>query len=181
MSRLRIFEHTAPSAPHTDTMDRQQITRRLDAAGIRFEGWQATQQLGPDANQETIVTAYRKDIDRLMHDNGYQSVDVVRMQPNHPQKDEFRRKFLSEHTHAEDEVRFFVEGCGVFYLHVKNDVYAVLCERGDLISVPANTTHWFDMGPQPQFAAIRLFINPEGWVARFTGNDIADRFPKFGE
>jgi 1,2-dihydroxy-3-keto-5-methylthiopentene dioxygenase len=33
------------------------------------------------------------------------------------------------------------------------------------------------MGPQPRFTAIRLFTNTEGWVARFTGDDIAKRFP----
>jgi 1,2-dihydroxy-3-keto-5-methylthiopentene dioxygenase len=181
MSRLRIFEDVTAPAPRVDTDDGKQIARHLDSLGVRFERWQATAQFAADADQQAVILAYRKDIDRLMAENGYQSVDVVRMVPDHPQKNEFRAKFLNEHTHAEDEVRFFVEGCGVFYLHVKSDVYAVLCERGDLISVPSNTTHWFDMGPQPQFAAIRLFTNPEGWVARFTGSDIAQRFPKFGE
>jgi len=52
-----------------------------------------------------------------------------------------------------------------------------LCEKDDLISVPANTKHWFDMGPNPVFTAIRLFNNPEGWVARFTGDAIAEEFP----
>ena len=29
----------------------------------------------------------------------------------------------------------------------------------------------------PHFVAVRLFNNPEGWVAQFTGDDIASRFP----
>jgi 1,2-dihydroxy-3-keto-5-methylthiopentene dioxygenase len=33
------------------------------------------------------------------------------------------------------------------------------------------------MGTQPSFAAVRLFINPSGWVAQFTGDGIARRFP----
>ncbi len=181
MSRLRIFEDKAPLAPRVDTDDGKQIGRHLDGLGVRFERWQAEAQFAADADQAAVIAAYRRDIDRIMTENGYKSVDVVRMVPTHPQKDEFRNKFLSEHTHSEDEVRFFVEGCGVFYLHVKEGVYAVLCERGDLISVPANTTHWFDMGPHPQFAAIRMFTSPDGWTARFTGSDIAQRFPKFGE
>ena len=92
-----------------------------------------------------------------------------------------RRKFLDEHTHAEDEVRFFVEGEGTFYLHLGGRVFRTLCCRDDLISVPAGTPHWFDMGPAPRFAAIRLFTNPEGWVARFTGSPIAEGFPRHGE
>jgi 1,2-dihydroxy-3-keto-5-methylthiopentene dioxygenase len=33
------------------------------------------------------------------------------------------------------------------------------------------------MGPNPHLACIRIFTNPEGWVAQFTGSDIAGRFP----
>ena len=44
--------------------------------------------------------------------------------------------------------------------------------------VPDGTRHWFDMGPNPFFVAIRLFTNPAGWVANFTGTDIAARFPR---
>ena len=52
---------------------------------------------------------------------------------------------------------------------------------GDLISVPAGTKHWFDMGIDPEFTAIRLFTNSEGWVAEFTGDMIAQRFPKLDD
>lgn len=90
-----------------------------------------------------------------------------------------RRKFLDEHTHSEDEVRFFVAGSGLFSLHLGSQVFEVRCEQGDLISVPANTKHWFDMGPEPSFVAIRLFTNPTGWVAHFTGNQIAIQFPRY--
>ena len=57
-------------------------------------------------------------------------------------------------------------------------VYEVLCEAGDLIAVPDGTTHWFDMGPEPSFVAIRFFTEPDGWVGHFTGSDIAQRFPR---
>jgi 1,2-dihydroxy-3-keto-5-methylthiopentene dioxygenase len=54
----------------------------------------------------------------------------------------------------------------------------VLCTQGDLIGVPDGTRHWFDMGPNPHFVAIRLFTNPAGWVANFTGDEIAARFAR---
>jgi 1,2-dihydroxy-3-keto-5-methylthiopentene dioxygenase len=34
------------------------------------------------------------------------------------------------------------------------------------------------MGPEPHFVAIRVFTNPAGWVANFTGDEIAARFPR---
>ncbi len=90
-----------------------------------------------------------------------------------------RAKFLDEHTHDDDEVRFFVRGAGIFYLHVGGRIHAVLCEAGDLLSVPAKTTHWFDMGTNPEFCAIRFFHDDDGWVGDFTGDGISSRIPDF--
>ncbi|MDH4257041.1 MAG: cupin domain-containing protein [Gammaproteobacteria bacterium] len=176
MSELRIFSDDDSGKPRISTSDRGRIADLLAARGVRFEQWDAGAAIRAGDPQDKVIAAYREDIDRLMADEGYQTVDVVSMAPDHPDKKAFRQKFLAEHTHSDDEVRFFVDGHGLFSLHLDNEVYEVLCEKGDLISVPANTRHWFDMGPNPRFVAIRLFNNPEGWVANFTGADIAERF-----
>jgi 1,2-dihydroxy-3-keto-5-methylthiopentene dioxygenase len=176
MSELKVYVDHEPGQPRIYT-DHASIQRELASVGIRFERWEAHQPLQPGASQEEILAAYRDSVDRLMREKGFRSVDVIKMVPDHPQKVELRNKFLSEHTHSEDEVRFFVEGQGLFNIHKQGQVFAVLCEKGDLIGVPDGTPHWFDMGPQPRFIAIRLFTNTEGWVAHFTGNDIATRFP----
>ncbi|HET6545466.1 MAG TPA: acireductone dioxygenase [Rhodanobacteraceae bacterium] len=179
MSRLRIFDENRGDAPLAIHDDHAGIAEALGAVGVRFEQWAATRPIEPGASQDEVIAAYRADIDRLMADNGYRSVDVISLAPDHPDRTALRRKFLDEHRHAEDEVRFFAAGAGQFTLHIDDKVYEVLCEAGDLIGVPAGTRHWFDMGPQPYFVAIRLFTNPEGWVADFTGADIAARFPRF--
>jgi 1,2-dihydroxy-3-keto-5-methylthiopentene dioxygenase len=178
MSRLRIFEDTQPSMPVSVHTAPAEIARELGQVGVRFEQWEANAPIAPGASQEEVVAAYRDDIDRLMREEGYQSVDVISLAPDHPDRAALRKKFLSEHTHSEDEVRFFVAGSGQFTLHLAGKVYDVLCEAGDLIGVPDGTPHWFDMSESPYFVAIRLFTNKDGWVANFTGTDIAERFPR---
>lgn len=178
MSRLRVFEDRDGAAPLQTFDDHAQIARELGKLGVRFERWQAEKAIEPGAAPEAVIAAYRGDIERLQREHGYQAVDVISLSADHPQKDALRQKFLSEHTHAEDEVRFFVAGEGLFTLHIGERVYEVLCGQGDLIGVPDGTPHWFDMGPNPGFVAIRLFTNPEGWVARFTGDGIAAGFPR---
>ncbi len=178
MSRLRVYPEDRPDSPET-IEDPQSIADALSEIGVRFERWSATAELGPDATQDDVIAAYQGDVDRLIAESGFRSVDVISLTPDHPQKEALRGKFLEEHTHAEFEIRFFVDGAGQFNLHKNGKVFEVLCERGDLISVPDGTPHWFDMGPNPSFKAIRFFTNPEGWVARFTGSDIAGRFPRF--
>ena len=178
MSRLRIFDENEPHTARA-TLDRHEaIAEELAKVGVRFERWEANQPIAPGASQEEVIAAYRSDIDRLMGEAGYRAVDVISLAPDHPDRAALRQKFLSEHTHSEDEVRFFVAGSGQFTLHVDGKVYDVLCEKGDLIGVPDGTRHWFDMGESPSFVAIRLFTNKEGWVANFTGDDIATRFPR---
>jgi 1,2-dihydroxy-3-keto-5-methylthiopentene dioxygenase len=178
MSRLRIFNAEQPQTSPSVYEDHPAIARELAQVGVRFEQWEANQPVEPGASQEEVIAAYQGDIDRLMRQEGYQSVDVISLKPDHPDRATLRQKFLNEHTHSEDEVRFFVAGAGQFTLHIGDKVYDVLCEQGDLIGVPDGTRHWFDMSESPYFVAIRLFTNKEGWVANFTGSDIAEQFPR---
>ena len=178
MSRLSVYQDNQPQQPLKVLTHVRDIAATLAEAGVRFEQWEASAPIAPGASSEEVIAAYRPQIDKLMQDEGYITVDVVSLNSDHPQKAELRAKFLDEHTHGEDEVRFFVAGRGLFSLHIGDRVYEVLCEKNDLISVPAGTPHWFDMGENPHFVAIRLFNNPEGWVARFTGESIASRFPR---
>lgn len=180
MTTLSIFDAYTPETALMVTDDPAEIGQLLDGKGIRFERW-PTQDLPANATQEQILEAYSGEISKLKAESGFQTADVVSLNPDNPQKDAFRQKFLDEHTHSEDEVRFFVRGQGIFYLHLGDQVFAVQCQKNDLISVPEGTQHWFDMGPEPEFTCIRLFTNPEGWVADFTGEDIAGRLPRFEE
>ena len=172
MSRLQVFREDDAARPIIATENSAVIASTLREIGVRFERW-LTRETGDD-----VLAAYAQEIDMLKAEGGYRTVDVVSIVPDHPDRVTMRTKFLSEHTHAEDEVRFFVGGEGLFTLHHGGRVFDVLCTAGDLMSVPAGMKHWFDMGASPRFTAIRLFVNPDGWVAAFTGDDISDRFPR---
>jgi 1,2-dihydroxy-3-keto-5-methylthiopentene dioxygenase len=180
MSALTVYLDNEPQYGEHYT-DSTFIQNQLKTIGVQFERWTANSPLAADAGQESVLAAYADSIDKLKQQYGFQSVDVIKLNPDHPEKDAFRQKFLAEHIHKDFEVRFFVEGSGLFYLHVEDNVYAVLCEQGDLISVPANTKHWFDMGENPKFTCIRFFTTPDGWVADFTRSEIAKTFSTFDE
>jgi 1,2-dihydroxy-3-keto-5-methylthiopentene dioxygenase len=180
MTALTIYPDNLQGAPKT-VHGFEAIAAELAGIGVEFERWEANRPLAPDAGQEEVLAAYRQAVDELNAKYGFQSIDVVSLRPDHPERAALRQKFLAEHTHADFEVRFFVGGRGLFYLHVDGKVYLVLCEQGDLISVPANTTHWFDMGEYPDFKCIRFFTTPDGWEGSFTGSDIATRFPSFDD
>ena len=180
MSDLQVFDATgeAGQLPKLTTNDPAVIATELAERGIGFERWRARAELPAGAGPDAVLAAYSQEIQAVQARGSYPTVDAIRMTPDHPDREALRQKFLSEHTHAEDEVRFFVEGRGLFCLHLGEEVLQVLCEADDWISVPAGTKHWFDMGAEPSFCSIRFFDNPEGWVAQFSGDPISDRFPR---
>ncbi len=177
MSQLFIYHTSQPKQALKVLNHVEDISSTLAQVGVRFEHWQANQLINGQSTDDEVVAAYFDDIVRLKKQGGYVAVDVVNIDEQHPQKKTLRAKFLEEHVHSEDEVRFFVAGRGLFNLHIDQHVYAVLCEKGALISVPAGSKHWFDMGEHPRFTALRLFNNPEGWVAQFTGDQIGKLYP----
>ena len=191
MSLLKIYPLPASgttAGDNTVTGDQVQtfsagsaITMELQAIGVRFERWQAGAELLPDAPADDILAAYQEQVEALKSEYSFATADVISLGPTHPDRQALRQKFLSEHTHSDFEVRFFVAGQGLFYIHHQDRVYAILCQQGDLISVPAGARHWFDMGEQPSFTCIRLFTDPAGWVAEYTGSPIADQFPRLDQ
>src|SRR5690606_42026475 len=93
----------------SETRDGDEITQVLNSVGVRFERW-PTRELPVDATAEQILETYAEEVERLKVENGFQTADVISLNPQHPQKDELRKKFLDEHRHSEDEDRFFVRG-----------------------------------------------------------------------
>jgi 1,2-dihydroxy-3-keto-5-methylthiopentene dioxygenase len=176
---LRVFAETEPREPLREVTDLASIASELAEVGVHFERFPVATTLSPDADQAAILAAYRSVIEHVGKGAEYPTVDVSRAGADLPDPAAARRKFFAEHRHSEDEVRYFVDGSAAFYLRLGERVYQLVCTRGDLLRVPAGTRHWFDMGPQPKFTAIRWFKDPAGWVGHYTGDPIAERFPAY--
>lgn len=159
--------------------DVSEIRNYLNARSIFFDQWEASEELAVDADQDTVLAAYKHALSPYMEQNGYETADVINIHAGTPNYGAIRAKFLAEHIHTEDEVRFFVDGEGYFWFNLEDgeDIFNVVCQKGDLISVPANTKHWFDAGEtNPSVKAIRIFIDTSGWVPHYTDSGIAEKY-----
>ena len=121
--------------------DQAEIKSFLADRGVLFDQWEANATFDDNADQDTILGAYAHVLKPYMEANGYQTADVINVTPETPNLDALKNKFLTEHTHTEDEVRFFVDGEGLFWFNMGNGnpVFCVICQKGDLLSVPADT------------------------------------------
>lgn len=186
MTLLTVWDDTNPTTPLIQTSDRALIAAELSTIGVAYSNYPVRDDVAHTATQDEVIAAYQPLVDQLVAEHGYSLIDVAQLHTGDDSESQAvaaaaRQKFLAEHTHDEEEIRFFSAGSGVFYLHVNERVLAMLCTEGDLLSVPALTTHWFDMGTTPDFTAIRFFHEDDGWIGSFTGNDIATRFASFDE
>jgi 1,2-dihydroxy-3-keto-5-methylthiopentene dioxygenase len=165
------------SAENTTLAEFEDVRRFLAAHGIDYEKWAPEQPVGADATSEAILNAYSREIEALKARGGYRTADVIDVRPDTPNLDAMLAKFSREHWHDEDEVRFIIDGRGLFHVHPPNGpVFAIEVEAGDLIRVPRGTHHWFDLCADRRIRAIRLFQDVAGWTPHYTDTGIDQRF-----
>lgn len=145
------------------------IARELAAVGIAFERWRPAHPVAGDAPETAILAAYHDEIEKLKKRGGYVTADVIDIVSDTPGLDEMLAKFNREHWHDEDEVRFVIEGHGLFHIRPEEgSIMAIEVEAGDLLCLPRGTWHWFDLCADRRIRAIRLFQDPDGWTPHYT-------------
>lgn len=101
--------------------------------------------------------------------HGYQSMDLVVL---HPQTDGLQAAlahFAQPHTHADDEVRYILEGEGLFgFFDAQGHELVLKVVPGDYLRIPAGVEHRFTLTASRRIKALRLFSDTAGWVAQFT-------------
>jgi 1,2-dihydroxy-3-keto-5-methylthiopentene dioxygenase len=149
------------------------VTTFLAKEGIEHERWAPAQALPADASADVMLGAYAPEIAKLKARGGYVTADVIDVRPETPNLETMLAKFRREHWHDEDEVRFILEGSGIFFIHPRaGNVFAIEVGPGDLIRVPRGTWHWFDLCAERRIRAIRLFQDPAGWTPRYTESGV---------
>jgi 1,2-dihydroxy-3-keto-5-methylthiopentene dioxygenase len=149
------------------------IAAYLAERGIDYERWTGEAEILSGATGDAVLAAYSTKIDDLKAHGGYTTADVIDVTAETPGLEAMLAKFNAEHWHDEDEVRFIVEGRGVFHIHPPGGpVFAIEVEAGDLIRVPRGTHHWFDLCADRRIRAIRLFQDPSGWTPHYTSSGV---------
>lgn len=167
----------------TRISDLGEIRHLLEPLGVSLENWPLPGD--PETSRllslpmltvrqgETVLDAFIGRFTHLKNTLGYQSQDLITLFPDLPGLDGLLQKFVSCHTHSDDEIRYIIEGEGVFgFVLSDQDQVELTMTSGDYINVPAGTEHWFRLTASRRVKAIRYFSSREGWVPVYTGRPV---------
>jgi 1,2-dihydroxy-3-keto-5-methylthiopentene dioxygenase len=157
----------------TDSASIDEYLNRLD---IQLNQW----PIGEDVSTQLLLAQPRLDetqkesvlrsLDHYFESlGGYESRDLIVLNPETPNLDGLLAKFSRPHTHADDEVRYIVDGEGVFgFVCPDGSQMELTIQPEEYINVPAGTEHWFYLTASRRIKAVRYFVDTTGWTPDYT-------------
>ncbi|GLG02453.1 acireductone dioxygenase [Alicyclobacillus hesperidum subsp. aegles] len=158
----------------TEIRGEDEVRTFLTANDVYYDHWDVEAKMPAhlqnkfvltDAEKDEILAALNEDIQALSQKRGYVKWDVIALSDSTPNIEDMLKKFEQVHTHTEDEVRAIAAGSGIFVIKGKDGYFDVVLQAGDVISVPEGNPHFFTLTDERKVVAVRLFIDPAGWVA----------------
>jgi 1,2-dihydroxy-3-keto-5-methylthiopentene dioxygenase len=161
---------------HTDI---DAIQGELTPCGVRLSHWPTGTQprlvalLGQVSlsldEKEEVLTGLDHYFQQLQQEQGYQTRDLIVLHADLPGLAGALQKFAPTHFHTDDEVRFIVDGEGVFgFVRPDGSQVALTVQAGEFINVPANAEHWFVLTEAMRIKAVRYFTDTSGWAPNYT-------------
>jgi 1,2-dihydroxy-3-keto-5-methylthiopentene dioxygenase len=117
-----------------------------------------------DSEKEELLGGLEYRFEQLKSEYDYKARDLVVLHDEVPGIGDILAKFDKLHYHTDEEVRYIVDGSGVFGFIVGGEKFEVHVAKGDFISIPQNTNHWFTLDSAKRIKAVRYFKDNSGWV-----------------
>ena len=156
----------------------EDITRELTPLNVQLNYWKVgddssiqqliAQENLTEAEKEQILQSLDHYFEQLKQSNDYRSRDLIVLHPNTPNLDTLLSKFDRCHTHADDEVRYVIDGEGVFgFVRPDGSQVELTIQPEEYINIPAGTKHWFYLTAKRRIKVVRYFITTEGWIPQY--------------
>ena len=180
VSKLAFYTQFNLQKPYKVSEDASSFSEDLSKVGVRVEQWPTMTHLSSaPILEEDVLKIYANEIERVMSEYNYNQVDLATMKPNDTFAVSIRGRYLSEHTHEEDEARFFLAGKVLIYLNIDENIHILECGCGDFVLIPAGVKHWMDIGPSPDYTVIRWFNSKKAFINNFTESFTAEATPRW--
>ena len=165
----------------TTITELEPIARALAPLGVALANWPTAEGVSAilakaalgDAEKAEVLEAHTAYFQQLQEESAYKDCDLIVLHPDIPGLLDLLKKFESCHTHDDDEVRYIVDGEGIFgFVRPDGSQVELTVEAGEYINVPADTEHWFHLTEAMRIKAVRYFTGTDGWTPRYTETPI---------
>ena len=181
MSCLSVYHETSPHIPNKVLTHFEDIAATLAEHGISLGHEPVAGSVAPGSSPQAVIDACGGQTGERLRALGYSNTEIISLNRGHTQSAEQRGRFLDERRHGAAESWWVAGGRALLNVHVAEHVFALLCEKGDLITLASGTRYWLDLGEEPHVVLVRLYNEAEGGLAEFTDKDIAGRFPRLDD
>ncbi|XP_020254041.1 1,2-dihydroxy-3-keto-5-methylthiopentene dioxygenase 1-like [Asparagus officinalis] len=108
-----------------------------------------------------------EELNKIRETRGYNYMDLLDFCPEKIENyEEKLRNFYTEHIHADEEIRYCLEGSGYFDVRDKDDRWIrIWIKGGDMIILPAGIYHRFTLDTSNYVKLMRLFKGEPVWTA----------------
>ena len=161
------------------TTDLSRIQNELAPLNIKLDHWPVGDNtevkmlldkpaLAPE-EKDQVLAGVDQYFQKLKTELGYQDRDLVVLHPELEGLDGALAKFEKVHTHDDDEVRYIVEGEGIFgFIRPDDSQVALTVQAEEYINVPKDTEHWFILTESKRIKAVRYFTTMDAWTPVYT-------------
>lgn len=108
-----------------------------------------------------------EELQKIRQAKGYNYMDILDLCPDKVENYEQKLiNFYTEHIHADEEIRYCLEGSGYFDVRGKDDRWIrIWITPGALIILPAGIYHRFTLDTTNYIKLMRLFLGEPVWTA----------------
>lgn len=180
MSCLTVYHQSAPEHPNKLLSHVEDIASTLAAISVQFSQIPVQQPVIAGTASAELSAANAAQIEQLNALHGFASAEVLSLCDERGEGSELARDLRQERACQPAHLHYYLAGRGLLALHCGDYVYSLLCEKNDLLLLPAGMAHWLDTGSHPRVAVLRLFDAPQvpafvgvigDFAASFTGLD----------
>ena len=162
--------------------ERACIGARLAGVGVHYDHVELPSLVfDEESRPDEVIGSYIEPLDRLMASMPKVALDVASVAVSHPRRDTIERELMIEHAHDAVESQLLVHGAGILFMRASNAVFALACEPGDYVRVPAGLRHWFHMDSARSFRTIRFFEHETRPRLCHRGDDMRGLFELVGQ